>query len=73
MGMWIGSWKDNDSGDSVVDMEQVLAVVKEEVSDAIIVDARSSGRLYGKEPEPRLDACLELWTFHFNHCWTRMI
>lgn len=60
MGMWIGSWKDNDSGDSVVDMEQVLAVVKEEVSDAIIVDARSSGRLHGKEPEPRLDVCLEL-------------
>lgn len=45
-------WKD-DGGDSVVDMEQVLAVVKEEVSDAIIVDARSSGRFYGKEPEPR--------------------
>jgi len=47
-------WKDTeDSGDSVVDMEQVFAVVKEEVSDAIIVDARSSGRFYGKEPEPR--------------------
>ncbi|KAL7533634.1 hypothetical protein ACHAXR_005357 [Thalassiosira sp. AJA248-18] len=50
-------WKDDGSGsdDSVADMEQVLAVVKEEEGspDTIIVDARSSGRFYGRDPEPR--------------------
>lgn len=39
--------------DSVADMEQVLAVVNEEGSETIIVDARSSGRFYGTAPEPR--------------------
>eukprot|EP00571_Detonula_confervacea_P004662 CAMPEP_0172331680 /NCGR_PEP_ID=MMETSP1058-20130122/62050_1 /TAXON_ID=83371 /ORGANISM="Detonula confervacea, Strain CCMP 353" /LENGTH=338 /DNA_ID=CAMNT_0013048949 /DNA_START=168 /DNA_END=1184 /DNA_ORIENTATION=+ len=45
-------WK-GDNDDSVADMEQVLAVVKEEGSETIIVDARSSGRFYGTAPEPR--------------------
>ena len=50
-------WKE-DGNDSVVDMEQVLAVVKETTqggasSDTIIVDARSSGRFHGTAPEPR--------------------
>jgi len=39
---------------SVVDMEQVLQVVEDDSSsDTIIVDARSAGRFYGKDPEPR--------------------
>lgn len=59
-------WNSNDGIDdgedttSVVDMEQVLSIVKQNESDettttsnAIIVDARSSGRFYGKDPEPR--------------------
>ena len=41
---------------SVVNMEQVLQVVQRDSdspSDTIIVDARSAGRFYGKDPEPR--------------------
>jgi len=39
---------------SVVNMEQVLQVVEDDSSpDTIIVDARSAGRFYGKDPEPR--------------------
>lgn len=45
-------WNDG-SGESTVDMEQVLSVVKEESPDTIIVDARSAGRFIGKDPEPR--------------------
>lgn len=44
-------WKETE--ESVANMEQVLSVVKEDVSDTIIVDARSSGRFVGKDPEPR--------------------
>lgn len=48
-------WKDDgEEGSSlVVNMDQVLEVVKQETSDTIIVDARSAGRFYGKDPEPR--------------------
>ena len=39
---------------SVVNMEKVLQVVEDDSSpDTIIVDARSAGRFYGKDPEPR--------------------
>lgn len=46
-------WKDGGSDSSVVDMDQVLAVVNDDEADAVIVDARSAGRFYGKDPEPR--------------------
>jgi len=49
-------WKDLndiDEHSAVVDMDDVLAVVTEKVSDSIIVDARSAGRFYGRDPEPR--------------------
>lgn len=49
-------WKDlneNDKPSEVADMDDVLAVVTEKASDAIIVDARSAGRFYGRDPEPR--------------------
>eukprot|EP00580_Thalassiosira_gravida_P003000 CAMPEP_0201600136 /NCGR_PEP_ID=MMETSP0492-20130828/1325_1 /ASSEMBLY_ACC=CAM_ASM_000837 /TAXON_ID=420259 /ORGANISM="Thalassiosira gravida, Strain GMp14c1" /LENGTH=346 /DNA_ID=CAMNT_0048062847 /DNA_START=151 /DNA_END=1191 /DNA_ORIENTATION=- len=50
-------WR-KDGGDSVVvDMERVLTVVENNkagsAADAIVVDARSSGRFFGTEPEPR--------------------
>jgi thiosulfate/3-mercaptopyruvate sulfurtransferase len=62
-------WKDDDDGRSVSDRSDVLAVVLDKQrstknvdndnnnnkssSATIIVDARSSGRFYGTEPEPR--------------------
>jgi len=53
-------WKKDDEvmDSSVVDLNQVLAIVNDKnkeshAKDAIIIDARSSGRFYGRDPEPR--------------------
>jgi thiosulfate/3-mercaptopyruvate sulfurtransferase len=46
-------WSDNDKHSEVVDMDDVLAVVNKKISETMIVDARSAGRFYGRDPEPR--------------------
>ncbi|KAL7549295.1 hypothetical protein ACHAWF_012563 [Thalassiosira exigua] len=46
-------WKE-DAPNSVVDMAQLMEVVGGNASaDAVVVDARSAGRFYGRDPEPR--------------------
>jgi thiosulfate/3-mercaptopyruvate sulfurtransferase len=39
--------------DNTVDMEQVVSIVESKEPDTLIVDARSVGRFYGNDPEPR--------------------
>mmetsp|Transcript_14808 Transcript_14808/g.31912 ORF Transcript_14808/g.31912 Transcript_14808/m.31912 type:complete len:414 (-) Transcript_14808:274-1515(-) len=50
-------WRKYDGDSVVADMERVLTVVENNkngsAADAIVVDARSSGRFFGTEPEPR--------------------
>lgn len=46
-------WKDGGMASATVDMERVSGVVADGAPDAVIVDARSSGRFEGTAPEPR--------------------